>query len=121
MKKFTQRALYVWMDVDSTWILRGYVKDKILANFHVISTYFFDVISLMEKSTPFPRIFFDIIVMVEKSTLFPRTFFDVIWRNIHCVSTYFFRRNFDGRLIQFGCTYFFWQNFDEFDVVVGKF
>ena len=36
------------------------------------------MISLVEKSTWFPRIFFDVISMVEKSTLFPRTFFDVI-------------------------------------------
>ena len=64
--------------VDSTWILRRYVQDQILTNFHVIFAYFFDVISLVEKSTWFPRTFFDVISMVEKSTLFPRTFFDVI-------------------------------------------
>ena len=46
---------------------------------HVVSTYlFFDVISLVEKSTLFSRTFFDIILMVEKSTLSPRTFFDAI-------------------------------------------
>ena len=66
------------IDVDSTWILRRYVEDQISTNFHVVSTYFFDVISLVEKSTSFPRTFFDVISMVEKSTLFPRTFFDVI-------------------------------------------
>ena len=64
--------------VDSTWILRRYVQDQILTNFHVISAYFFDVISLVEESTWFPRTFFDVISMVEKPTLFPRTFFDVI-------------------------------------------
>ena len=42
------------------------------------STYFFNVISLIEKSTAFPHTFFDLIWMVEKSTLFPQTFFDVI-------------------------------------------
>ena len=64
--------------VDSTWIIRRYVEDQISTNFHVISTYFFDAISLIEKSTSFPRNFFDVISLVEKSTLFPRTFFDVI-------------------------------------------
>ena len=63
--------------VDSTWILRRYVEDQISTSFHVISAYFFDVISLVEKSTWFPRTFFDVISMVKKSTLFPRTFFDV--------------------------------------------
>ena len=47
-------------------------------SFHVISTYFFDVISLVEKSTWFPRTFFDVISMVEICTLFLLTFFDVI-------------------------------------------
>ena len=64
--------------VDSTWILRGYVKDQISTNFHVISAYLFDVISMVEKSTWFPRTFFDVISLVEKFTWFPRTFFDVI-------------------------------------------
>ena len=62
----------------STWILRRYVQDQISTNFHVISTNFFEVISLIEKSTSFPRTFVDVISMVEKSTLSPRTFFDVI-------------------------------------------
>ena len=66
------------IDVDSTWILRGYVEEQISTNFHVISRYFFDVISLIEKSMSFPRTSFNKISMVEKSTLFPRTFFDVI-------------------------------------------
>ena len=65
-------------DVDSTWILRRYVKDQISTNFHAISPYFFDVISLVEKLTWFPRTFFDVFSMVEKSTLFPRTFIGVI-------------------------------------------
>ena len=54
------------------------MEDQISANFHVISAYFFNVISMVEKSTLFPRTLFDVISMVEKSTLFPRTFFDVI-------------------------------------------
>ena len=53
-------------------------QDQILTNFYVISTYFFDVISMVEKSMLFPRTFFNVISMVEKSTLFPHTFFDVI-------------------------------------------
>ena len=64
--------------VDSTWILRRYVEEQISTNFHVISTYFFDVISMVEKSTWFPRTFFDIISLFEKFTWFSRTFFDVI-------------------------------------------
>ena len=61
----------------STWILRRYAEDQISTNFHVISTNFFEEISLIEKSTSFPRTFVDVISMVEKSTLFPRTFSDV--------------------------------------------
>ena len=45
---------------------------------HVVSTYFFDVISMVEKSTSFPHTFFDVISLVEKSTLFPRALLDVI-------------------------------------------
>ena len=37
------------IDVVSTWILSGHVEDQILTNFHVISRYFFDVISLIEN------------------------------------------------------------------------
>ena len=64
------------IDVDSTWILHRYVEDQISTNFHVVSTYFFDVVLLIEKSTSFPRSFFAVVSMVEKSTLFPRTFYD---------------------------------------------
>ena len=81
--------------VDSTSILRRYVEDQVLTDFHVISTYFFDVILLIEKPTLFPRTifgvismfkksslllrtFFGVILMVQKSTLFPRIFFEVI-------------------------------------------
>ena len=122
------------IDVDSTWILCRYVEDQISTNFHVISAYFFDVvslvekstwfprtffdvISLVEKSTWFPRIFFDIISMVEKSTLFPRTFFDVI--SMVVVSTYFYRCNFDGWNMHIA---FFRRNFDRqrFDIIFGK-
>ena len=53
-------------------------QDQILTNFYVISTYFFDVISMVEKSMLFPHSFFDVISMVEKSTFFPCTFFNVI-------------------------------------------
>ena len=70
----SQRAHHV----ESTSILRRYVEEQISTNFHAISTYFFDVISLTEKSSLVPHTFFDAILLVEKSTLFPRTFFDVI-------------------------------------------
>ena len=79
--------------VDSTWILRRYVEEQISTNFHVISAYFFDVISMVEKSTWFPRTFFDVISMVEKFTWFPRTFFDVI--SMVEKSTWFPRTFFD--------------------------
>ena len=45
------------IDVDSTWILRRYVEDQISMNFHVDSTYFFEVISMVEISTSIPRTF----------------------------------------------------------------
>ena len=64
--------------IDSTSILRQYVKDQILTNFHVISTYFLDGISLIKKSTSFPRTFFDVISLVEKSMLFPHILFTII-------------------------------------------
>ena len=88
-------------DVNSTSILRGYVEDQVLTNFHVISTYFFDVISLTEKSSSFPRTFFDVISMVEKSKLFPNIFFDVISmvEKFALFQRTFFRCNFDGRKI----------------------
>ena len=89
--------------VDSTWVLRRYVLYQILTNFHVIPTYFFDEISVIEKSTSFPRTFFDVISMVKKSNWLPRTFFDVI--SLVKISTVFlltfFRLNFDGRKTHF--------------------
>ena len=66
------------IDVDSTSILRRCVEDQISTNLHVIFTYFFDVVSLIEKSTLFPRTSFNVISLVEKFTLFPLTFLDVI-------------------------------------------
>ena len=74
---------------DWSSILRRYVKDQISTNFHVISTYFFDVTSLVKKSTLFPRTFFHVISIVEKSTLFVRTFFDVISKSSRCVHVLF--------------------------------
>ena len=65
------------IDINSTSILRRYVKDEVSTNFHVISTYFFDVISLVEKSTSVPRTFFNVISLIAISTFFPSTFFDV--------------------------------------------
>ena len=88
--------------VDSTSILCWCVEDQTSTNFHVISTYFFDVISLLEISTLFPRIF--------------QLNFD--GRNIHVISTYFFRWNFEGRKIHLVFTYFFWCNFDGWNIYV---
>ena len=134
------------IDVDSTSILRRCVEDQISTNFIVISTYFFDVISLIEKSTSFPRTFFDgrnvhVFFFDGRnvhvfSMYFIRCNFDVrkihvvftcflqcnfSGLKIHVVSTCFFRRNFDGRKIHVVCTYFFLRNFDwqKFDVGFG--
>ena len=62
------------INVDSLSILRRYMEYQILTNFHVISTYFFDVISPIKKSTSSSHTFFDLTSMVEKSTLFLLTF-----------------------------------------------
>ena len=94
-------------DVDSMAKLRRYVEEKISTIFDVISTYFFDVISMgekwtsfrrtfsmSEKSMLFRRTFFDIISMSQKSMLFRCTFFDLISMNkkLDIVSTYFFKQ-----------------------------
>ena len=102
--------------------------------FHVISTYFFNVILLIEKSTSFTRTFFDEISMAEKCTLFPRTFLDSLsmvekstlfprtflcnfdGRKIHVVSTYCFWCNFNDRKIHVVSAYFFWWNFDGWNI-----
>ena len=68
---------YIFPNGHTTSILRRYVECQISTNFRVISAYFFDVISMVEKSTWFPRTFFDVISLVEKFTWFPRTFFYV--------------------------------------------
>ena len=47
-----------------------YVEDQISTNFHVISTNFFDVISLIEKSMSVPHTFFNLISMFEKPVVF---------------------------------------------------
>ena len=74
----TQQAFHI----ESTSIRRPFYVDtwktKFPTNFHAISTYFFDVISLIEKSTSFPRTFFDVILLIEKSTSLSRIFFDII-------------------------------------------
>ena len=70
----SQRTLHV----ESTLILRRYVEGQVSTNFHLISTYFFNVISLIKESKSFLRTFFDVIYVVEKSPSFPLTFFDVI-------------------------------------------
>ena len=109
------------MDVDLMSILRRYVKKKISINFHVILTYFFDAISMGEKSTSFRRTFFNVTLISEKSTSFQRTFFDVISMSEKSIS---FRRTLFGvtsmseistsprctRSRLFWCI--FWCNFD---------
>ena len=102
--------------VGSTSILHRYVEDQISANFHVmwfrdqkirvVSTYFFEVISMVEKSTSFPRTFFGVILLVEKCLLFPRAFFNVILmvEQSTLFARTFFRWNFEGK---------------KFDVVFG--
>ena len=116
------------IDVDSMWILRRYVEDQILTHFHVISTYFFDVIPdrnihvvstyffdvilLVEKSTLFPLTFFDAISMVKKSTLFPRSFFfDVL--SLVEISTMFLLTFFDVLLMVEKSTLFARTFFDK--------
>ena len=66
------------IDVDSMLILRRYVEKKISMNFHIMSTYFFNVISMGKKLTLFRRSFIDESLMGEKSTPFRLTFFDLI-------------------------------------------
>ena len=78
-------------------ILRRYAEKKILINFHVISTYIFDLISMDEKSTSFWHIFFDVISMREKWTSFRRTFFNPISM---AKKSMLFRWGF---LVQFSC------------------
>ena len=104
------------IDVDSTWILRQYVEDQISTNFHVISAHFFDVISMVEKSTWFPRTLFDVISLVEKSTWLPRTFLDVI--SMVEKSTWFPPTFFDVISMVEICTLFLLTFFDV--ILMGK-
>ena len=140
LRKFdkAQRAL-TSNPVDSAWILHRYIEDQISTNFNVISTNFFYVISMVEKSTLFPLTFFNVTLMVEKSTLFPRTFFDVVsmvekstleprtfFDVIPLVEISaafllaFFNLTLMVKKIHFLCMCFFQRNFDEFDVIFGK-
>ena len=81
--------------VDSTWILRRYVEERISTNFrvistysflcnfdgrkiHVVSTYFFRCNFDGRKIHVVSRTFISVISMVEICTLFLLTFFDVI-------------------------------------------
>lgn len=80
------------IDVNSTPILRSYVKKKISMYFHVVSMYFFNVISVGEKSTSFPHSLFQVILMRKKSRLFWCTLFDVI--------------SMGGKSTSFQCTFF---------------
>ena len=69
----TPRRIDHQFDVDITSVR----ERRSFNEFHVISTYFFDVISLVEKSTSVPRTFFNVISLIAISTFFPSTFFDV--------------------------------------------
>ena len=102
--------------IDSMWKLRRYFEVQNSTNFHVISAYFFDVISMDEKSTLFPRTVFDVILMVEKSTLFPRTFIGAILLVIK--STLFPRTFFDVISMVEICTLFLLTFFDV--ILMGK-
>ena len=83
---------------------------------HVVSTYFFDVISIVEKSTWFPRTLFDVTSLVEKSMWFPRTFLDVI--SMVEKSTWFPRTFFDVISMVEICTLFLLTFFDV--ILMGK-
>ena len=72
--------------VHSSSILPWYVEDQIWTNFHVFSTYFFDVIAMAKKSRCFPCTFSNVILMIKKSTLFRQVFFDVISMAEKCTS-----------------------------------
>ena len=82
--------------VDSTSILRRYVEGQISKNFCVISRYFFNVISMVQKSTSFSRTFF---------------WCNFDGRKMHVVTTYFFRYNFDVQKVRVVSAHFFRCNF----------
>ena len=58
------------INVNSMAILRRHVKEKISTNFNVISTYFFNVILMDEKSVSSRRTFFNAILMSKISMSF---------------------------------------------------
>ena len=116
-------AVTRWINVDSMSILRRYVEKNIdefsrrfdvffLCNFDrqkilAVSTYFFDVILMGKKSTPFRRTLFDIISMSEKSTLFRCIFFNVILmgkKSTSFLCTFFKIILIDERSRSFQCT-----------------
>ena len=101
------------INVDLMSILRRYVEKKTSISFHVISTYFFDAISMGEKSTSFRRTFFNVTLISEDfvSTYLLRCNFDE--RKIHFVSTHFVRRNFDERNIDVILMCFFFISMDK--------
>ena len=82
------------IDIDSMSILLRYIKKKMSTNFHVVSTYFFGLISMNENSHRFV-------------VLFGRNFDG---RKIHVVSIYFLRHHCDRRIIDVILMYFFQSN-----------
>ena len=81
------------IDTDSMAILCQYIKQKISTNFHVISTYFLNIILMDQKLTSFWRNFDE-------------------WK-IDVALMYFLRRNIDGQKIDIVSKCFVWSNFDE--------
>ena len=69
------------IDVDSTRYFVDTSKEKLNkfpCRYHVISTFLFNVISLVKKSALFPCTFSGVILLVEKFTLFAYIFFGEI-------------------------------------------
>ena len=100
------------ININATQILRWYVEDQISMNFHVISTYFLDVISMVQNFTLFPRTVLGVTLMVQKSKLFPRIFFGVIF--LVEISTLFPRIFFNVILMVEKSTLFSRSFLDEF-------
>ena len=85
------------MGVDSMATLCWYVKKKISAGFHVISMYFFLIISMSEKiEVVFDSLFSTYFRGQKKLTSFGCTFFNLIYMGDKST----FRCNFDRKLIQ---------------------
>ena len=89
-------------------VLRQYVKSKISTNFHVISTYFSNTVSVSEKLTLFQRTLSDITLMAKK---------------VDTILSFFIQINFKRRKIDFVLMFSLYSNFDEkkIDVILKYF